>query len=99
MLDERGEPLASILEPSTWIRILDELIGDIPFVAYVFQAVLKPTYLFSEPSGATLLRLVKTPSMDERRFLLERDRPLSPRWESLALPAAIMVAVLERGDR
>jgi hypothetical protein len=97
ILDEAGNAIALIHEQDPWVKVLDGLIGEIPILGFVIQQWINPTYLIDGDNGVTHLRLRKQPSLIERRFLLEEDAPLSPRLERVALPAVIMVVLLERG--
>lgn len=97
ILDEDGNGAGLIHEQDAWVKVLDGLIGEIPLLGFVIQQWINPTYLIDGADGVTLLRLRKRPSLIERRFLLEQDAPLPPRLEHLALPAVIMVVLLERG--
>ncbi len=97
ILDEVGNPIGLIHEQDPWVKVLDGLIGEIPIIGFVIQQWINPTYLIDGADGVTLLRLRKRPSLIERRFLVEQDSPLPPRLQQLALPAVIMVVLLERG--
>jgi hypothetical protein len=97
ILDEVGTAIGLVHEQDPWVKVLDGLIGEIPFLGFVIQQWINPTYLIDGTDGITLLRLRKRPSLIERRFLLEQDSPLPRGLEHLALPAVIMVVLLERG--
>ena len=97
ILDETGSAIGLIHEQDPWVKVIDGLIGGIPFVGFVIQQWINPTYLIDGSDGATLLRMRKRPSLIERRFLVEQAAPLPSRLEPLALPAALMVVLLERG--
>jgi hypothetical protein len=97
ILDEAGNAIGLIHEKDAWVKVIDGLIGEIPLIGFVIQQWINPTYLIDSADGVTLLRLRKRPSLIERRFLLEQDAPLPPRLEPLALPAVLMVVLLERG--
>lgn len=97
ILDETGNDIGLIHEQNAWVKVIDGLIGEIPLVGFVIQQWINPTYLVDGVDGATHLRLRKRPSLIERRFLLEQDSPLPPRIEQVALPAVLMVVLLERG--
>ncbi len=97
ILDESGSAIGLIHEQDAWVKVIDGLIGEIPLVGFVIQQWINPTYLIDGADGVTLLRLRKRPSLIERRFLLEQDSPLPSRLEQLALPAVLMVVLLERG--
>jgi uncharacterized protein YxjI len=97
ILDDNGSALGLIHEQDPWVKVIDGLIGGIPFLGFVIQQWINPTYLIDGSDGTTLLRMRKRPSLIERRFLLEQESPLPSRLEPLALPAALMVVLLERG--
>jgi hypothetical protein len=97
ILDEVGNAIGLVHEADPWVKVLDGLIGEIPIIGFVIQQWINPTYLIDGTDGVTLLRLRKQPSLIERRFLLEQDSPLPRGIEQLALPAVIMVVLLERG--
>ena len=97
ILDEAGDAVGLIHEKDAWVKVIDGLIGEIPFLGFVIQQWINPTYLIDGADGATVLRMRKQPSLIERRFLVEQLAPLPPRLEPLALPAVLMVVLLERG--
>ena len=97
ILDETGNAIGLIHEQDAWVKVVDSLIGEIPFVGFVIQQWINPTYLIDGVDGVTVLRLRKRPSLIERRFIVEQEAPLPPRLETLALPAVLMVVLLERG--
>lgn len=96
ILDETGNAIAVVHEQDPWVKVLDTLIGEIPFVGFVIQQWINPSYLI-DVDGTTYLRLRKRPSLIERRFSLEQEAPLPPRLENVALPAVLMIVLLERG--
>jgi len=97
ILDDAGSAIGLIHEQDAWVKVIDGLIGEIPFIGFVIQQWINPTYLIDGADGVTLLRLRKRPSLIERRFIIEQEAPLPPRLEPLALPAVLMVVLLERG--
>jgi hypothetical protein len=97
ILDDAGSAVGLIREQDAWVKVVDGLIGAIPFVGFVIQQWINPTYLVDGADGVTLLRMRKQPSLIERRFIVEQEAPLPPRLEALALPAVLMVVLLERG--
>jgi uncharacterized protein YxjI len=97
ILDDNGSAVGLIQEQDPWVKVIDGLVGGIPFLGFVVQQWINPTYLIDGSDGTTLLRMRKRPSLIERRFLVEQEAPLPPRLEPLALPAVLMVVLLERG--
>jgi uncharacterized protein YxjI len=97
IVDDNGTAIGLIHEQDPWVKVIDGLIGGIPFLGFVIQQWINPTYLIDGTDGATVLRMRKRPSLIERRFLVEQVVTLPSRLESLALPAVLMVVLLERG--
>lgn len=97
IIDDAGSAIGIVHEQNPWVKVIDGLIGEIPLVGFVIQQWINPTYLIDGVEGTTYLRLRKRPSLIERRFLLEQESPLPSRLEQLALPAVLMVVLLERG--
>lgn len=97
IVDESGNAIGLIHEQDAWVKVLDGLVGEIPLLGFVIQQWINPTYLIDGADGVTLLRLRKRPSLIERRFVVEQESPLPARLDQLALPAVLMVVLLERG--
>jgi uncharacterized protein YxjI len=97
ILDDRGDAAGLIHEKDAVVKVIDALVGEIPFLGFVIQQWINPTYLIDGADGTTLLEMRKRPSLIERRFLIEELAPLPSRLEPLALPAILMVVLLERG--
>lgn len=97
ILDATGSPLGVIHEADPWVKVLDGLVGEIPFVGLIVQRWLNPTYLVEGTDGLVYLRLRKRPSLLERRFVLDREMALPAPLERVALPSVLMVLLLERG--
>lgn len=96
ILDAGGESVGIIHEADPWVKVLDGVVGAIPLLGLVLQMFVNPTYLVEAPAGMVVLRVRKRRSLIERRFIVERTgelpRPLGP----LALPALVMLVLLER---
>jgi len=97
ILDDNGSAVGLIHEQDPWVKVIDGLIGGIPFLGFVIQQWINPTYLIDSAEGVTVLRMRKQPSLIERRFAVEQVAPLPSRLEPLAMPAVLMVVLLERG--
>jgi len=97
ILDEAGSAVGLIHEQDAWVKVIDGLIGEIPFLGFVIQQWINPTYLIDGADGVTVLRMRKRRSLIERRLIIDQEAPLPPRLEQLALPAVLMVVLLERG--
>jgi hypothetical protein len=91
ILDTAGAEVGVIHEENPWIKVLDALLSDIPFVGMY----INPSYLV-ELRGKTVLRIQKKPAMLEGKFAVEKKGELSDADEKLVLPAIIMFIMIER---
>jgi hypothetical protein len=97
IVDENDAQLAHVHAADRLGKLAAYVLGGVPLVNAIVFRLIKPSYLFDDASGTTLLRLRVLPSVGEGRFLLERESSLSERLERLALPAALIVTMIERG--
>jgi len=91
ILDANGQPIGLIHEENPWIKVLDGLLSEIPFVSMF----INPAYLV-ELRGQTVMRLKKQPAFFEGKFLLEKLGEFSDADEALLLQSVIMMVLLER---
>ena len=95
--DARGVQVGTIHEENPWVKALDGLVSEIPFVGMVAPMFINPAYLVEMPAGSVLLRVQKQPSLLEHRFQIEQKRAVSPDQEWLVIPSVMMMVLLERG--
>ncbi len=91
ILDGAGGEVGVIHEENPWIKVLDGLLSDVPFIGMY----INPAYLV-DLHGRTVLRIKKQPSMMEGKFMVEKLADLSELDEKLLLPAVVMFIMLER---
>jgi hypothetical protein len=91
ILDAGGGEIGAIHEENPWIKVLDGLLSDVPFVGMY----INPAYLV-DLRGQTVLRIQKQPSMMEGKFTVEKVGNLSAADEQFLLPAITMFIMLER---
>ena len=91
IVDAAGQEVGLIHEENPWVKVLDALLSEVPFVGMY----INPTYLV-ELRGKGLLRIRKQPSLTEGKFAVEKVSELSEADEKLLLPAMIMFIMLER---
>jgi uncharacterized protein YxjI len=92
--DGAGKPLGTVREESPWLKVLDSVLSDVPFI-YMF---INPGYLV-DLRGQPALYLKKQPSMMDRTFKLEKRAELSDADERLLLPAVLLAMMMERMRR
>lgn len=92
-----GENVTMTLrEENAWIKVLDGIFSEIPFVGLLAGYVFHPAYQVLGPSGSVLLRMVKQPALFEGKFVVEKLVLLSEADEQRALLSLMMLVLLER---
>jgi uncharacterized protein YxjI len=91
IFDAMGAELGLIHEENPWMKVLDGLLSDVPFVGMF----INPAYLV-DLRGQTVLYLKKQPAVFEGKFTLEKRGNFSDAEEGLLLSSIIMMLMLER---
>lgn len=91
IVDASGAEVGTIHEENPWLKVLDALVSDIPFVGMF----INPAYLV-EYKGATVLYLKKQPAFMEGRFTVEKRGDFGDADEGLLMSSVIMTMMLER---
>ena len=91
VVDASGADVGLIHEENPWLKVLDGLVSDIPFVGMF----INPAYLV-ELRGQTALYLKKQPAFLEGKFTLDKRGDFTDADERLLLPSVIMMLMLER---
>ncbi|MEW6280066.1 MAG: hypothetical protein AB1758_15660 [Candidatus Eremiobacterota bacterium] len=89
--DGGGTEVGTIREENPWIKVLDSLVSDIPFVSMF----INPAYLV-DLNGTTRLYMKKQPAFFEGKFTIEKRADFTEEEERLLLPSVIMMMMLER---
>lgn len=89
--DAGGNAVGVIREENAWIKVLDALVSEIPFVSMF----INPAYLV-DMRGQTVFYFKKQPAFFEGKFTLEKRGEMSPDDEALALASTVMMMMLER---
>jgi uncharacterized protein YxjI len=91
IVDAAGTEIGAIHEENPWIKVLDALLSNVPFVSMF----INPAYLV-DLRGKTVLRIKKVPAMMEGKFAVEKQGEISAAEEKLLMPAIIMFMMIER---
>ncbi len=83
-------------EASGWVRLLDSIIGQVPFLELLTGYFLNPTYIVSRRDGAEALRMIKKPALLETHFDITQTGPISADEQAAALLGLMMIVLLER---
>ncbi len=90
------QPSFEVHEESAFVRLVDNLIGQIPFVGMLTGFFFNPTYIISRIGGPEALRMKKQRSFLESTFTIDQKGDLTPNEQQCALLGLMMVVLLER---
>ncbi|MEM0963374.1 MAG: hypothetical protein AAGK21_12650 [Bacteroidota bacterium] len=99
VLNAEGESVFRIHEDNPWKKVLDGLLGDVPFASYF----INPSYSVEyddpdtpEREGTPVMKLQKKRAFFEGRFSLDRTSDLPTEHEELVILAVLMMVLRER---
>lgn len=91
ILDAAGNEVGTITEENPWLKVLDSLVSDIPFLGML----INPAYLVNM-RGQLVLYLKKQPAFLEGKFTLDKRGEVAAADEDLLMCSIIMTMMLER---
>ena len=91
IVDASGGDVGLIHEENPWLKILDGLVSDVPFVGMF----INPAYLV-DYRGQVVLYLKKQPAFLEGKFTVEKRGNFNDADEGLLLSSVVMALMLER---
>ena len=92
-----GGAILLIREENPWVKVVDNLLGEIPVVGMLTGYVFHPAYSVTRViDDAPVLRAVKQPAFLEGKYTIERLGELSENDERLAVLSLLMMLLLER---
>lgn len=95
IVDAAGTEVGLVHEENAWVKVIDGLVGEIPFVGMFSGYFFNPAYLV-DLRGTTVLYLKKQPAMFEGKFTIEQRGEIAQQDEALVLCSTIMALLLER---
>jgi hypothetical protein len=92
-----GGSVLDIREENPWVKVMDGLVGEIPFLGLLTGYLFHPAYRITRAdTGEAVMRLRKEPALFQSRFTLEALSPLEPVDTDLAVLGTLMMILLER---
>jgi hypothetical protein len=85
-----------IREENPWVKVLDGLFSQIPFIGMLSGYLFHPAFLVSRNDGMNVMRLEKQPALFESKFTITKQVPLEESQETRALLSLLMMILLER---
>jgi uncharacterized protein YxjI len=89
-------PTFEVREASAMVRLLDNLVDQIPFVGAFTGYFLNPKYVVTRLGGGETLLMTKKPALLETDFDIEQTGQISPDEQAAALLGLMMIILLER---
>jgi hypothetical protein len=94
--DENQQQDLLIQEENAWIKVLDGLLAQIPFLGIFTGYLFNPSYIVTRPDGTIVARLKKTPSFFGRRFTVDKLVEFEIGEEERIVLSLMMMILLER---
>lgn len=89
-------PVMTIQEENGWIKVLDAVAHEVPFLGMFTGYIFNPTYLVKRSDGTPVLRIIKQPAFLEGVFKLEMVGAINQQEELRTVLAVVMMLLLER---
>lgn len=90
------KPTFEVNEASGWVRLLDSIVSQIPFLELLTGYFLNPTYIVTRIGGPETLRMIKRPALLETHFAISQSGPIDGDEQATALLGLMMIVLLER---
>lgn len=94
--DARGAVAFSVREANPWVKVFDSLLGEVPVIGMLTGYAFHPAYVVARPNGTPMFRVTKRPAFLEGKYRVTIEGKYTEADEALALPAMIMMLLLER---
>jgi len=94
--DENQQQDLLIAEENGWIKVLDALLTEIPFVGLLTGYFFNPSYIVTRPNGTQVVRLKKEASFFGRKFSITKLNEFESGEEERVILGLMMMILLER---
>ena len=91
-----GSQYATIKEEKPFAKVVDTLLGGLPFVGLVCNYIFNPSYILTLGDGTELFRLTKAPSFWGALFKIDKLTDVTPDNETRCMMSLLMVVFLEK---
>ena len=96
IIDQFEKQQYTITEENAWVRVIDSLLGEIPFVGMFSGYFFNPAYLVVDQQSQTIIRLSKLPSFFGRNFELSKVGTMDSDDDDRVMLGLMMMILLER---
>ena len=91
-----GNQYATIKEEKPFAKVVDTLLGGLPFVGLVCNYIFNPSYVLTLDDGTEQFRLTKSPSFWGALFKIEKLTEVAPDHEIRCMMSLLMMIFLEK---
>ena len=94
--DASGNQYATINEENPFAKLVDSLLGGLPFVGFVCNYIFNSSYIAKSKDGTELFRLTKVPSFWGALFKIDKLAEVTPDEEIRCMMSLLMMIFLEK---
>ena len=94
--DASGNQFATIREENPFAKVIDSLLGGLPFVGLVCNYIFNSSYIATSEDGTELFRLTKVPSFWGALFKIDKLAEVTPDEEIRCMMSLLMMIFLEK---
>ena len=96
LIDQFQKPQYSIREENAWVKVMDSLFGQIPFLGMLSGYMFNPTYIITNRKEEIVVRINKIPSLLGREFEINKLGTLDGDDDDRIMLGLMMMILLER---
>ena len=96
IFDANEQMIMQIQEENAWVKVMDAVFGEIPFLGMLSGYVFNPVFLVERPDDSLMLRVTKQPALLESSFTIEKQADLSEAEQLNTVLGILMMVLLER---
>lgn len=96
IIDQYAKEQFTIEEENGWVKVWDNLLGEIPILGLLTGYFFNPSYAVTNPNGRKVVRLKKTRSLVGRRFQITKLGDIDNDDDERVILALMMMILLER---
>lgn len=98
LMDTAGQMTHRVTEDNPWVKVIDSVIGAIPFVGIISAFLFHPSYtIYQADTETPIMRVKKEAAFFEGKFTIESIAEVAdPMEENRMLMGVMMIALLER---
>lgn len=98
VLDNQNQAIYSVKEDNPWVKVLDTLLTEIPFLGLISGYFFNPSYSVSDSQGNIVAKIEKEKSFFEANYQLSLVQP-APQQVDPLLPVSMLVVILRERFR